>query len=513
MSRPIEFTPPKMPRMFEMLRGVQQPQAGAELPLPYPDVAPTPETAATAPAPTAPQPNRLLAAATAPPQAPVAAPPQNRLMAAMGGQAPQPPVDHSESTGLTAQVQAMNKPPGTRESLLKAVTAFAPTLIAGMTGGLTAAAGAAQGVSKELGDQKAEELQQRQSLLQQVEAAKGREERMGERQLTTQERANEADLRRLEIEGTNASRLEGIRQNNEVKDRLGKLSNDMKEATNGSKNVIAFRKLGLSPDGTPIPREQLTPAEQSKLDLNDSVEQLHAAQEDHARAQAELTRAGNDPNSPKFKQAQERLTITAQRLALSQQQTEARLFGTNKGEALPGSMIGDDGKPVGTAFQQNVRPTGAERNKADLANSAHEQIQDMKSIVQAHPEIFGPAAGRTTDFTVWMGSQDPDAQRFRAARTIAGDHLAGVFGGRSEAALSAIDSAIGHFKDNPAAVLSGLDQLDKANVGFQKAGTVKTTGSNAARPPLPGATPKVGDTKQFANGKTGTWDGKGWVSQ
>jgi len=128
-----------------------------------------------------------------------------------------------------------------------------------------------------------------------------------------------------------------------------------------------------------------------------------------------------------------------------------------------------------------VRPTGQERNKADLANSAHDQIQDMKGIVQKRQDIFGPAAGRKTDFTVWIGSQDPDAQRFRAARTIAGDHLAGVFGGRSEAALQALDSAIGHFKDNPAAITAGLDQLDKANQRFVQAGTVKTA---ASKPPI-----------------------------
>jgi hypothetical protein len=163
-----------------------------------------------------------------------------------------------------------------------------------------------------------------------------------------------------------------------------------------------------------------------------------------------------------------------------------QLAGKPKGHT-PGQTFGpqppadDENKPVGTAFQQNVRPTGQERNKGDLASSAHEQLQDIKSIVQKRQDIFGPAAGRKTEFTVWLGSQDPDAQRFKAARTIAADHLAGVFGGRSEAALSALDSAIGHYKDNPDAILKGIDQLDKANTRFSKVGTPKTAGSNAAK--------------------------------
>ena len=143
-------------------------------------------------------------------------------------------------------------------------------------------------------------------------------------------------------------------------------------------------------------------------------------------------------------------------------------------------MLDDNGNTVGTAFQQNVRPTGTERNKADMAASAAEQISALRGIVKNRPDIFGPVAGRKTDFDVWAGSQDPDAQRFRAARTIAGDHLAGTFGGRSEAALAEIDKAIGQFHDNPAAVDAGLDQLGKANNRFLQAGTVRTNGSKAA---------------------------------
>ena len=149
-----------------------------------------------------------------------------------------------------------------------------------------------------------------------------------------------------------------------------------------------------------------------------------------------------------------------------------------QGNPLPGAMLTDEGTPVGSSQATNVRPTGQERNKADMASSAAQQIDDMKDIVKKRPDIFGPASGRVTDFNVWVGSQDPDAQRFRAARTIAGDHLAGTFGGRSEAALNALDSAIGHFRDNPAAIEAGLNQLKEANHLFLQRGTVHTVGGN-----------------------------------
>lgn len=236
------------------------------------------------------------------------------------------------------------------------------------------------------------------------------------------------------------------------------------------------------PDGqiVPLPYEEMNPNQQA-------VHDLKGAQEEEAEATAALKKVQADPNSPQARMAQQRIenarqtrSIALQRLGLSEATFNARYHGTDtQGNALPGAMMTDEGQPVGSSFSQNVRPTGTERNKADMANSAKEQLTDIKSIVHSRPDIFGPVAGRTTDFNVWLGSQDPDAQRFRAARTIAGDHLAGTFGGRSEAALQALDSAIGHFKDNPAALDAGLDQLLKANTTFQKAGSVRTSGSKA----------------------------------
>lgn len=136
-------------------------------------------------------------------------------------------------------------------------------------------------------------------------------------------------------------------------------------------------------------------------------------------------------------------------------------------------------------------PTGQERGRAQLANSALEQLDDMKGILSSRSDLFGPVAGRKTDFTVWVGSQDPDAQRFRAAAQIAADHLAGVFGGRSQAALKAIYDVVGKNTTNPAAAIAGLEQMGKA------AGNIKQSGGGPA-PKNGGA--KEGDTKVNSSG-------------
>lgn len=392
------------------------------------------------------------------------------------------------SDAIKAQLDATNAPPSRKGTLLKLVSSLAPIAAGAAFGGTGAAYGAAQGEQEYNATQAGLLAQKKKDLQTQYEDQANREERGQERQETVdaqiqgvQQRAQAAIDRAQSAEEVANIRADTQRQIGQLRDQIQQGSQD-----------IGLRKIGMKKDAeghiVPLDASEMSDTEQAAIDYKKSLSDLA-----EARRQVEI--AKNNPDSPMFRLAQQRAanaeksaSTAASRLGLSQQQFEMRAFGTNNGEALPGTMIGDDGKPIGSSFQQNVRPTGTERNKADLASSAHDQISDLKSIVQARPDIFGPAAGRKTDFDVWVGSQDPDAQRYRAARTIAGDHLAGVFGGRSEAALSALDSAIGKFKDNPDAVLAGLDQLDKANSRFVKAGTVKTTGSNAApKKPAPGS--------------------------
>jgi hypothetical protein len=211
------------------------------------------------------------------------------------------------------------------------------------------------------------------------------------------------------------------------------------------------------------------------------------AQKELRDAQAAYTNNKSDPNSlisqqiaSRLATAQKNAQTSSGRLSQAQLTYRARYLGTGAdGQALPGAMLTDDGTPVGSTFSTNVRPTGTERNKGDMANSADVQLGVIKSIMQKHGTIFGPGYGQTSAFRQWIGSEDQDAQRFLAARTIAADHLAGTFGGRSEAALTALDNAIGQFKDNPAAAIAGVDQLSGANKSFMKAGTVHTAGGNA----------------------------------
>lgn len=371
-------------------------------------------------------------------------------------------------------------------------SAFFPAISAGIPGTQLHHQGlvnrAAGNVARDQGAQAATDTQR----LREAQAAE--QESLPELHNTqTQLKTSQMETTAAQKEADRASR-EGIAQGR----------NETSEANTATRTAAQLRKAGWrenpeTGEVEPIPEHELPEHEQI-------TNSLKRAQSEAASARAELVRAqaSNEPERMKLAQARvehanRASDIAIQRLQLSNRQYEARFHGTEGGQALPGAMLNDTGAPVGTAFQQNVRPTGAERNKGDMAQSAHEQLGTLKDIVGRRPDIFGPIAGRKTDFTVWLGSQDPDAQRFRAARTIAADHLAGTFGGRSEAALKALDDAIGQFKSNPAAVQAGLDQLEKGNEVFRKAGAVRTVGSqagNAAAAPSGGGAPPAVTTKE-----------------
>lgn len=303
-----------------------------------------------------------------------------------------------------------------------------------------------------------------------------------EAQAAEQESLPEFHQAKAELEATKATNK---RELDNSKLDLSREVEGRKKSEGELRADAALRQHGFKKDEAgntvPLPYEEMSEEQQSVHDLKTSQAELADARKAYEDAKTKNAPALMDLAKQRIENASKSSSIAERRLGLSERTYAARYLGTDgQGEALPGAMITDDNRPVGSTFSQNVRPTGSQRNKADMAGSAKEQLADIRDIVSRRQDIFGPAAGRKTDFTVWLGSQDPDAQRFKAARTIAGDHLAGTFGGRSEAALQALDHAIGQFKDNPKAVLAGVDQIEKANDLFLQRGTPRTTGSNAS---------------------------------
>lgn len=187
-------------------------------------------------------------------------------------------------------------------------------------------------------------------------------------------------------------------------------------------------------------------------------------------------RASQDPNNPVYRLKLRVAQNTALRDQAYWERAQAAVTGTLNGQPLPGAYMDASGQPVGSMFQGNLKPTSTEIGRADLATSALEQMDTMGEILLTRTDLFGPAAGRETNITQWIGSQDPDAQRFRAAARTTADHLAGVFGGRSKEALQGIYDIIGKNQTNPEAAIAAINQLAVAAKRIQARGTRHVVG-------------------------------------
>jgi len=223
--------------------------------------------------------------------------------------------------------------------------------------------------------------------------------------------------------------------------------------------------------------------------------------------------AAQDPNNPATKQKLQSAKANKEKADAYMLRAQAAVYGSVNGKPLPGAMVDTEGEPVGSSFQSNVRPTGAQREKATLATSARDQLADARKLLQTRGDLFGPGAGRVQKMATWVGSQDPDAAKFTAAVTTAADHLMGVFGGRSTWAGQRIEDAMGQLKTNPEAAIAAIDQIDKAAALIQGVGSYQTVGGGqpspkggkgTPAPKKPAASAKI--RVKLKDGRTGTID-------
>jgi hypothetical protein len=149
------------------------------------------------------------------------------------------------------------------------------------------------------------------------------------------------------------------------------------------------------------------------------------------------------------------------------------------------NVTGDDGTEIAvTRKQAAVRaqggnpyssgtvgaPTGEEKTRQDFATSMTNRITRMREIIKHHPEIFGPVGGRTMKASVWIGSQDPDAQIFLNDSTVLADHSAAVFGSRSQKVAEMLQQVQSNPNTNPAALDAGLAEAGSIAQDFMNPG-------------------------------------------
>lgn len=204
----------------------------------------------------------------------------------------------------------------------------------------------------------------------------------------------------------------------------------------------------------PLDYEELSPQQQGVIDAK-------KAQADYAKAQAEYEKSKGDPNSFVGQQALAKMQHAKNLEAIAYQKI---------GLQAQGLGLQRERMDLAEDKQYNPQPTGQERKTADLATSAGHYVDVMREVRQKHPEFFGPGAGRSMQFQAWLGSQDPDAQRYLAAANVAKDHLTAVFGARSKYALEGTGTLFDP-KMNNEAFDAEYGDLKSSIDGFKKAGT------------------------------------------
>jgi hypothetical protein len=254
-------------------------------------------------------------------------------------------------------------------------------------------------------------------------------------------------------------------------------NNDTKLTIADKNRAIALRKQGLKPnpddpDGQPVPLDydELTPAEQGKIDLQN-------ARKAALEAQAQLAKFRSDPNNPQYQLAAKRLQIAAQnaataagKLGLDSKKYLADYFGMDEhGNALPGAPTDDNGRPIGPRVA-NAGKTPADRLKrGDLAANAIHNLNNIEEIIDRRDDLFGPIMGRLTTLKDWMGSDDPDIAAI--GTEIHNYALAsnGAHGVRSQQAVQDTENEIlNHFKRGPKGAMGGIRAAKDSLLDFVK---------------------------------------------
>ena len=166
------------------------------------------------------------------------------------------------------------------------------------------------------------------------------------------------------------------------------------------------------------------------------------------------------------------------------------------------------------AASQGGAPAITSKNsqKAMLAASALQQINTIKDLIDAHPDLVGPASGRINAIQQMGGVQSPDFARFTAAATYLAEHGSGVFGSRAIGTVHDLEKAITDPSFNADAMKASLDQAEITNQSFlnpQGAQVMSPTGAKSVGDLLPkSGAAKAGGRPAGATMKVPGSDGK-----
>jgi hypothetical protein len=236
--------------------------------------------------------------------------------------------------------------------------------------------------------------------------------------------------------------------------------------------------------------EELSAADQAKIDLNN-------AKANSQNAIAELKKAQADPSSPqnqailqKAKNSARMIDIAAGKLGIDADKYKADYLGVDHdGNPLAGTEVDANGKPVGVKVGKGNEATSQRLNKADLAQNVQLNVANVKALIDKNPDLFGKAAGRISTVEQLLGTDDPALGEIPVMIYNIGLAAGGIHSQRGLAAAQhAANLLLNSFKNGPEATKAALDEMsnsvqtfvDAAKAGKHVAPTPKTEAEKSA---------------------------------
>lgn len=249
-----------------------------------------------------------------------------------------------------------------------------------------------------------------------------------------------------------------------------------------------------------------------------AVHDLKASQDELAQATTALRKFQADPNNPAAKLAQRRVdgaqqarAIAMQRLGLAEKNFELKSEGTVNGVAPAGALEANDGRPVGTAFQQNVRPTGTQRDAAGRAEVGERIRQRLLTQLQdpAIREQIGPLMGRAKTAEELVGNLPANLAEFGNDLKSYAAFQAGMHPVRGIGGLQYFDKVMGGLGQTPEQMMGKFQSNHNTAQDVIDIGKPKTVGSNGGS----SSGPREGDTKVNGDGDKVVYRGGKWQHQ
>lgn len=219
----------------------------------------------------------------------------------------------------------------------------------------------------------------------------------------------------------------------------------------GDKDTATLAKQGLKRDesgnivadeASPVYQTQqrkLTDAETTQK----NIQTYREAQTNLANARTEVERAKNDPNSPAFKQAQEKL-----RMALMAHETAAQNLGLHQAEFA--NKIQE---------QSLVKPSGQAQSRGSAAQAALDVMPELTEQIRNNAAELGPIFGRIQRGEIALGNVDPQIAKLYSSLSSFYALNPAIHGFRNFEFVKDMPSFIGGLERDPESTIAGLEGL------------------------------------------------------